>query len=170
MKRDIDHLTKQIFKDKTVLLALGFTPLEAEIFYDVIKGMPISKIAERLKMPYREVRNIKIKRFHLISVLLQRKIDQISKIDFDDLTLKLNKLHEVLNNYVTAIGNGPSFIIEDLGLDRRTLNALRACNVKNTDDLISYSANELLAVKNIGKKAIKAIETALSDLDLKLKE
>ncbi len=51
--------------------------------------------------------------------------------------------------------------IDDLGLSVRSLNSLKNSNIRTVQDLIAYSADELLKVKNVGEKAVAEIEELL---------
>ncbi len=48
-------------------------------------------------------------------------------------------------------------LIDDLGLSVRTLNSLKNSNIRTLKDLVEYSEEELLDVKNVGEKAVAEI-------------
>lgn len=52
-------------------------------------------------------------------------------------------------------------LIDDLGLSVRSLNSLKNSSIRTVQDLIAYSADELLKVKNVGEKAVAEIEELL---------
>jgi DNA-directed RNA polymerase subunit alpha len=47
--------------------------------------------------------------------------------------------------------------IDDLGLSVRSLNSLKNSNIRTLQDLIAYSEDDLLKVKNVGEKAVSEI-------------
>ncbi|MGB7211407.1 MAG: DNA-directed RNA polymerase subunit alpha [Gemmatimonadales bacterium] len=51
--------------------------------------------------------------------------------------------------------------IDDFGLSVRSLNSLKNSNIRNLADLVTYSEDELLKVKNVGDKALGEIAELL---------
>jgi DNA-directed RNA polymerase subunit alpha len=47
--------------------------------------------------------------------------------------------------------------IDDLGLSVRSLNSLKNSNIRTLQDLIAYTEDDLLKVKNVGEKAVSEI-------------
>lgn len=60
--------------------------------------------------------------------------------------------------------------IEKLHLSVRSFNALSSANIRTTGDLISKTAEELLSIKNLGKRSLEEIKGKLQELGLSLKE
>lgn len=58
--------------------------------------------------------------------------------------------------------------LTDIYLSVRSENCLKAENVKTVGDLVKLSRNNLLAVKNLGRKSIREIEEVLAEYGLKL--
>jgi DNA-directed RNA polymerase alpha subunit len=50
------------------------------------------------------------------------------------------------------------------------LNIIEKLNIESIGDLICYSSNVLLAQPNFGVRSLAVIETALSEINLKLAE
>jgi DNA-directed RNA polymerase subunit alpha len=50
-----------------------------------------------------------------------------------------------------------SRLIDDLGLSVRSLNSLKNSNIRTLKDLVEYSEDDLLRVKNVGEKAVAEI-------------
>lgn len=57
-------------------------------------------------------------------------------------------------------------LIDDFGLSVRSLNSLKNSNIRTLLDLVGYTEDELLKVKNVGEKALKEIADLLRDQDL----
>lgn len=67
------------------------------------------------------------------------------------------KLQEILNQSV-----------EEIELSSRASNCLKAARIKTIRDLVSKNPEELLAVKNFGKKSLDEIKDRLKDMGLSL--
>jgi DNA-directed RNA polymerase subunit alpha len=57
-------------------------------------------------------------------------------------------------------------LIDDFGLSVRSLNSLKNSNIRTLLDLVGYSEDELLKVKNVGEKALKEIADLLREQEL----
>jgi DNA-directed RNA polymerase subunit alpha len=57
-------------------------------------------------------------------------------------------------------------LIDDFGLSVRSLNSLKNSNIRTLGDLVTYTEDELLKVKNVGEKALKEIADLLRAQDL----
>lgn len=57
-------------------------------------------------------------------------------------------------------------LIDDFGLSVRSLNSLKNSNIRTLGDLVQYTEDELLKVKNVGEKALKEIADLLRAQDL----
>lgn len=58
--------------------------------------------------------------------------------------------------------------IDDLGLSVRSLNSLKNSNIRTLKDLVEFSADDLLKVKNVGDKALQEIGELLQREGLNL--
>ena len=94
--------------------------------------------------------------YHLIQ---GESITQIAK------ALKLSPYHirKIRNQKFHSIPIGELFI------SKRTINALIAGGIKNTNQLCERSSRELMLFRNIGIKAVKEIEEALEKQSLSLR-
>lgn len=59
------------------------------------------------------------------------------------------------------LGDRLARAIDDFGLSVRSLNSLKNSNIRTLGDLVSYSEDELLKVKNVGEKALGEIAELL---------
>ena len=57
-------------------------------------------------------------------------------------------------------------LIDDFGLSVRSLNSLKNSNIRTLGDLVAYTEDELLKVKNVGEKALREIADLLRQEDL----
>lgn len=60
--------------------------------------------------------------------------------------------------------------VEELGLPIRSSNCLKMARIKKMEELTHISEDELLKVKNFGKKSLREIKDKLAELGLSLKE
>ena len=60
--------------------------------------------------------------------------------------------------------------IEDLGLSGRSYNCLKNANVKSVGELVSYSPEQLMGLKNFGEKSLTEIVDRLAEMGMYLKE
>jgi DNA-directed RNA polymerase subunit alpha len=60
--------------------------------------------------------------------------------------------------------------IEDLGLSGRSYNCLKNASVKTVGELVSYSPEQLMGLKNFGEKSLTEIVDKLAEMDMYLKE
>jgi len=56
--------------------------------------------------------------------------------------------------------------IEDLGIGQRSLNCLKAAEVNTLGDLVQYSKNDLLKLRNFGKKSLEELEKIVEEKGL----
>ncbi|HEY7027379.1 MAG TPA: DNA-directed RNA polymerase subunit alpha [Gemmatimonadales bacterium] len=59
-----------------------------------------------------------------------------------------------------------SRLIDDFGLSVRSLNSLKNSNIRTLGDLVAYTEDELLKVKNVGEKALREIADLLRQQEL----
>ena len=52
-------------------------------------------------------------------------------------------------------------MIDDFGLSVRSLNSLKNSNIRTLKDLVEFSQEDLLKVKNVGEKALQEIAELL---------
>lgn len=57
-------------------------------------------------------------------------------------------------------------LIDDFGLSVRSLNSLKNSNIRTLRDLVQYTEDDLLKVKNVGEKALKEIADLLRAQEL----
>jgi DNA-directed RNA polymerase subunit alpha len=60
--------------------------------------------------------------------------------------------------------------LDKLHLSVRSYNALSSANIRTTGELITKSEDELLGIKNLGKRSLEEIKLKLQELGLSLKE
>ena len=58
--------------------------------------------------------------------------------------------------------------IEELDLSVRSFNCLKRAGINNVGDLISKSAEEMMKVRNLGRKSLEEVMSKLDSLGLTL--
>jgi DNA-directed RNA polymerase subunit alpha len=60
--------------------------------------------------------------------------------------------------------------IEDLDLSVRSYNCLKRAGIHSVRQLVEYSENDLLNIRNFGAKSIEEVKDKLISMDLNLKQ
>lgn len=66
--------------------------------------------------------------------------------------------------------NISSLTLKDLNLSSRALNALKRIGINTLEELLNYSEDDLLTVRNLGGKSLEEIKEKLKELGLSLKK
>lgn len=104
------------------------------------------------------------------SVLPQDALSLSSKILVDHYTLfvSVNELSKDLNVFTDKpVETGATFEdkkIEDLDISVRSYNCLKRAGITNISELINRSEDEVLKIKNLGKKSFKEIKDKIEEL------
>ena len=59
--------------------------------------------------------------------------------------------------------------IEDMDLSVRSYNCLKRAGVNNVEDLAAKTEEDMMRVRNLGKKSLEEVERKLKELGLSLK-
>ena len=60
--------------------------------------------------------------------------------------------------------------IEDLDLSVRSFNCLKRANINTVEDLVSKTEEDMMKVRNLGRKSLEEVKKKLEELDLALKK
>ena len=60
-------------------------------------------------------------------------------------------------------------LIEDLDLSVRSYNCLKRANIQTVEDLTQKTEEEMMRVRNLGKKSLKEVKDKLAELGLGFK-
>ena len=86
---------------------------------------------------------------------------------------ELNRLSEIVNSTEVLRPNDPEVLdipLEELNLSARSFNALRRRGVKTVRDLVSMTEEDIMNVRNFGKRSYDEIIGILEKMGLKLKD
>ena len=99
-----------------------------------------------------------------------------SKILIDHLEL-LTNVHEALNDMESVMkeaqgevqNKGLVMMIEDLDLSVRSYNCLKRAGIQTVEELTQRTEDEMMRVRNLGKKSLKEVKDKIYDLGLSFK-
>lgn len=99
-----------------------------------------------------------------------------SKILIDHLEL-LTNVHEAVNDMESVMkeaqgevqNKGLVMMIEDLDLSVRSYNCLKRAGIQTVEELTQRTEDEMMCVRNLGKKSLKEVKDKIYDLGLSFK-
>ena len=141
---------------------------------------PITKVAYNVE-PTRVGENVKYDSCVMEiwtdgSINQQKALALAAKILIDHLDIVANINDEVMNmENVMKQGNtestnkGTQMMIEDLDLSVRSYNCLKRAGIATVEELTQKTEEEMMRVRNLGKKSLKEVKDKLIDLGLGFK-
>ena len=141
---------------------------------------PITKVAYNVE-PTRVGENVKYDSCVMEiwtdgSINPQKALALADKILIDHLDIVANINDEVMNmENVMKQGNtectnkGTQMMIEDLDLSVRSYNCLKRAGIATVEELTQKTEEEMMRVRNLGKKSLKEVKDKLIDLGLGFK-
>ena len=97
-----------------------------------------------------------------------------AKILCDHFTL-FTDLSETIGDHPTVVEKAPTthskileMTIEELDLSVRSFNCLKRANINTVEDLISKTQDEMIKVRNLGRKSLEEVEHKLAMMGLSL--
>ena len=110
------------------------------------------------------------------SITPQESIALGAKILIDHLEL-LTNVHEAVNDYESVmkedkgdpVNKGLVMMIEDLDLSVRSYNCLKRAGIQTVEELTQKTEDEMVRVRNLGKKSLKEVKEKIYDLGLTFK-
>jgi len=91
---------------------------------------------------------------------------ELAKI-YDLSELRIGEIIALYQRYIEHDAEN-DLRVKLLNLDTASLNCLRSSDIKSIQDLIKKSEQDLLEIKNLGKKRLQKIKNALSEIGLEL--
>ena len=110
------------------------------------------------------------------SITPQESLALGSKILIDHLEI-LTTVHDAVNDgeswikdaAVESSSKGLVMMIEDLDLSVRSYNCLKRAGIQTVEELVQKSEDEMMRVRNLGKKSLKEVKDKLIELGLGFK-
>ena len=104
------------------------------------------------------------------SINPQKAIAMAAKILIDHLDIVAGINDEVLKEGNTEQpSKGQQMMIEDLDLSVRSYNCLKRAGIQTVDELTQKTEDEMMRVRNLGKKSLKEVKDKLIELGLGFK-
>ena len=110
------------------------------------------------------------------SINPQKALSLAAKILIDHLDIIAGINDDVMNissvlkeNGPEAPVNGTQTMIEDLDLSVRSYNCLKRAGIQTVDELTQKTEDEMMRVRNLGKKSLKEVKEKLEELGMGFK-
>lgn len=141
---------------------------------------PITKVAYNVE-PTRVGENVKYDSCVMEiwtdgSINPQKALALAAKILIDHLDIVANINDDVMNmenvmkqGNTEATNKGTQMMIEDLDLSVRSYNCLKRAGIATVEELTQKTEEEMMRVRNLGKKSLKEVKDKLIDLGLGFK-
>ena len=78
--------------------------------------------------------------------------------------------YSIINTYHNRPKEQEEITIEDLDLSVRSYNCLKRWNIHTLKDLTSRTRDDMMKVRNLGRKSLKEVESKLKEIGLSFKE
>lgn len=89
---------------------------------------------------------------------------------FTDLTESVSSVEIMVEKEEEDIDRKLEMTVEDLDLSVRSYNCLKRAGINTVDELVRKSEEDMMKVRNLGKKSLQEIREKLSDLGLSLRK
>lgn len=172
------------FHNNLLYVMQTLTQREQEIFsLRDIHGYTLEAVAERLNRTRERIRQIESKAIRKLRHPYRMKILQRGK-ELSEWEKEVNELEAKLikkkDDLIYQLNHPEEIVIDikddydskelyKLDLSVRTYNCLRRGGYKTLGDLRDVSYEDLMKVRNLGKKSLKEIETMLKEYGIKIK-
>ena len=110
------------------------------------------------------------------SITPQKSLALASKILIDHLDILTGIDEAVLgmdnvmkDAGIEAVNKGQQMLIEDLDLSVRYYNCLKSAGIQTVDELTQKTEDEMMRVRNLGKKSLKEVKDKITELGLSFK-
>lgn len=105
------------------------------------------------------------KALSLAAKILIDHLDIVSSINEDILNME----NVMLEGTTETVNKGQQMMIEDLDLSVRSYNCLKRAGIQTVDELTQKTEDEMMRVRNLGKKSLKEVKDKLIELGLGFK-
>jgi len=157
---------KEIFeKDSqgidTIFVDSIFTPIDRATF-DVENILHNNKRCDKLTIEV-WTRLGAIEPIEAVSLAAKIITDHLEIISAENI--EVNQMDSVLNESGTDVDiKGPNMPIEELDLSVRSYNCLKRAGIQTVEELTQKTKEEMIRVRNLGKKSLKEVEDKLISL------
>ena len=110
------------------------------------------------------------------SISPQKALSMAAKILIDHLDIVANINEDIVNmesvikeNSTEVQSKGQQMMIEDLDLSVRSYNCLKRAGIQTVEELTQKTEDEMMRVRNLGKKSLKEVKDKLIELGMGFK-
>jgi DNA-directed RNA polymerase subunit alpha len=160
-------------KNKTDNMAIGVIPIDS-IFSPVkkvnyfVENTRVGNMIDYDKLTLEVWTNGAISPKEAIGQSAQILVDQLQL--FMDFNSPMPERKSAADNVVPVVdGTNLDMSIEDLDLSVRSFNCLKRAGVNTVGDLVNKTEDEMIKVRNLGRKSLEEVILKLSSLGLSLK-
>lgn len=154
-------LFRKIWKDGYILEAVA---QQEGVTKERVRQI-VAKAERRLRHPTR----LRVLRYGKEVMELQ---DDITKLTMELYQKKQELIHQINNPHLITLSKEDkleSIKLEELELSVRSYNCLRRAGINKLVDLLTKTEEDIMRLRNMGRKSLKEITEKLSDMNLSLK-
>ncbi len=183
-KLDMELMVKNgrgyVSADENKIIFQGSTQGIGTIYTDSIYT-PVERVSYHVD-PTRVGQNAKYDRVTIEvqtngSITPQESIALASKIlvDHFNLFLEVDKITENLDSVIAEpekeeVNKLSLMMLEDLDLSVRSYNCLKRASIQTVEELVNKTEDELMKVRNLGKKSFKEVKDKVEELGLSFRQ
>ncbi len=183
-KLDMELMVKNgrgyVSADENKIIFQGSTQGIGTIYTDSIYT-PVERVSYHVD-PTRVGQNAKYDRLTIEvftngSITPQESIAIASKIlvDHFSLLLEVDKITENMDSVIAEpekeeVNKLSLMMLEDLDLSVRSYNCLKRASIQTVEELVNKSEEELMKVRNLGKKSFKEVKDKVEELGLSFRQ
>ena len=184
---DIDYIEKHFEENFEYLLSRSFlTPREKVVLEGYyVKGYTLEAIGLQFGVTRERIKQIlnkairRMKHPSRLDILKYGKELIEEQDDVEELTRQLKRKKQFLEQMNVELDENIKNImgevslskpIKELDLSIRSLNCLRRADINTLDDLLNKTEEDMMKVRNLGRKSLKEIIRVLDDMGLHLKD
>ncbi|HKM43011.1 MAG TPA: DNA-directed RNA polymerase subunit alpha [Limnochordia bacterium] len=143
-----------------------FTPVSKAIYH--IEDTRVGQITDYDRLVLEVWTNRTIAPDSAVSLAAKILMEHIKL--FTDLTESVGSVEIMVEKEEESIDRLMEMTVEELDLSVRSYNCLKRAGINSVDELIRKSEEDMMKVRNLGKKSLQEIKEKLGDLGLSLRK
>jgi len=144
----------------------SFSPIERANFK--VENTRVGQVTDYDRLVLEVITNGSISPEDAVSLSAKIMVEHLEL--FINLTDEVSDVEIMVEKEEEEKDKVPDTTIEELELSVRSSNCLKRAGINTVGELISKSEEDLMKVRNLGKKSLQEIKEKLADLELELKE
>ncbi|MCK9524388.1 MAG: DNA-directed RNA polymerase subunit alpha [Limnochordia bacterium] len=143
-----------------------FTPVTKAIYH--IEDTRVGQITDYDRLVLEVWTNRTIAPDNAVSLAAKILMEHIKL--FTDLTESVGSVEIMVEKEEESIDRLMEMTVEELDLSVRSYNCLKRAGINSVDELVRKSEEDMMKVRNLGKKSLQEIKEKLGDLGLSLRK